>query len=143
MEFRTNFPSDLFNSFDTYYIKFIYSEKATKFFEISTVHLTFPTWDKYTVEISQNFVVFSEDMNFTYMFQWTISIWKYIFVERHRIYSKKVTTIWQNWKVKLKSNFWVLLGKPGLWGRKTQIEILKLQIWNPASVRHNLCPEKK
>ena len=40
-------------------VKFIYSEKATKFCEISTVHLTITTKDKSTVEISQNFVAFS------------------------------------------------------------------------------------
>ena len=45
-------------------VKFIYSEKATKFCEISTVDLTVTTWDKSTVEILQNFVAFSECMNF-------------------------------------------------------------------------------
>ena len=45
-------------------VKFIYSEKATKFCEISTVDLTGTTQDKSTVEISQNFVAFSECMNF-------------------------------------------------------------------------------
>ena len=46
------------------YVKFIYSEKATKFCEISTVDLTVTTEDKFKVEISQNFVAFSEYMNF-------------------------------------------------------------------------------
>ena len=41
-------------------LKFIYSEKATKFCKISTV---VPV--KSTVEISQYFVAFSEYMNFT------------------------------------------------------------------------------
>ena len=45
-------------------VKFIYSEKATKFCEISTVDLTITTYDKSTVEISQKFVAFSEYMNF-------------------------------------------------------------------------------
>ena len=45
-------------------LKFIYSGKATKFCEISTVDLTGTTWDKSTVEILQNFVAFSEYMNF-------------------------------------------------------------------------------
>ena len=45
-------------------IKFIYSEKATNVCEISTVYLTGTTQDKSTVEISQNFVAFSEYMNF-------------------------------------------------------------------------------
>ena len=42
-------------------IKFIYSEKVTKFCEISTVDLSYV---KSKVEISQNFVAFSEYMNF-------------------------------------------------------------------------------
>ena len=45
------------------HFKFIYSEKATKFCEISTVDVV-PV--KSTVEISQNFIAFSEYMNFTY-----------------------------------------------------------------------------
>ena len=45
-------------------IKFIYSEKATKFCEISTVDLSYVVPVKSTVEISQNFVAFSEYMNF-------------------------------------------------------------------------------
>ena len=46
-------------------IKFIYSEKATKFCEISTVDLSYVVLVKSTVEISQNFVAFSEYLNFT------------------------------------------------------------------------------
>ena len=49
-------------------IKFIYSEKATKFCEISTLLLTGTTLDKSKVEISQNCVAFSEDMNFTKLY---------------------------------------------------------------------------
>ena len=45
-------------------LKFIYSEKATKFCEISTLLLTGTTYDKSKVEILQNFVAFSEYMNF-------------------------------------------------------------------------------
>ena len=45
-------------------IKFIYSEKATKFCEIFPLLLTGTTQDKSKVKISQNFVVFSEYMNF-------------------------------------------------------------------------------
>ena len=41
-------------------LKFMYSEKATKFCEISTG----TTWDKSKVEISHIFVAFSEYMNF-------------------------------------------------------------------------------
>ena len=47
-------------------LKFIYSEKAAKFCEISTVYLSYviavPV--KPTVEISQNFVAFSKYVNF-------------------------------------------------------------------------------
>ena len=47
-----------------WFLKFIYSEKGTKFCEISTLLLTGTTMDKSKVEISQNFVAFSEYMNF-------------------------------------------------------------------------------
>ena len=46
------------------YVKFIYSEKATKFCEISTLFLTERTVVKSKVDISQKFVAFSEYMNF-------------------------------------------------------------------------------
>ena len=46
-------------------IKFIYSEKATKFCKIFTLLLTVCTVVKSKVKISQNFVAFSEYMNFT------------------------------------------------------------------------------
>ena len=46
------------------HVKFIYSEKATNFCEISTVDLSYVVTVKSTVEISQNFVAFSEYMNF-------------------------------------------------------------------------------
>ena len=46
-------------------LKFIYSEKPTKFYEISTVDLSYVVLVKSTVEISQNSVAFSEYMNFT------------------------------------------------------------------------------
>ena len=49
---------------DVMYVKFIYSEKATKFCKISTLLLFVCTVDKSKVEISQNFVTFSEYMNF-------------------------------------------------------------------------------
>ena len=45
-------------------LKFIYSEKATKFCEIYTVDLTVTKYGKSTVEISQNVVAFLEYMNF-------------------------------------------------------------------------------
>ena len=46
-------------------IKFIYSEKTTKFCEFSTVGLSYVVLVKSTVDISQNFVAFSECMNLT------------------------------------------------------------------------------
>ena len=45
-------------------LKFVYSEKATKFCKISTLLLSTVHKDKSKVEISQNFVAFSEYMNF-------------------------------------------------------------------------------
>ena len=50
--------------FLTFLLKFIYSEKATKFCEISTLLLSYVVTDKSKVEILQNFVAFSEYMNF-------------------------------------------------------------------------------
>ena len=46
-------------------VKFIYSEKATKFCEIFTYLLTATTLDKSKVKILQHFVPFSEYMNFS------------------------------------------------------------------------------
>ena len=45
-------------------VKFIYSEKATNFCEIATVDLSYVVTVKSTVKISQNFVAFTEYMNF-------------------------------------------------------------------------------
>ena len=45
-------------------LKFMYSEKATKFCEISTVDLSYVVTVKSTVEITQTFVASSEYMNF-------------------------------------------------------------------------------
>ena len=42
----------------------VYSEKATKFYEISTLLFTLCTVVKNKGEISQNFVAFSEYINF-------------------------------------------------------------------------------
>ena len=46
------------------FLKFIYSEKATKVCEISTEDLSYVVPVKSTEEISQTFVAFSEYMNF-------------------------------------------------------------------------------
>ena len=56
---KSDFYATLFS------VKFIYSEKATKFGEISTLLLSYVVPVKSKVEISQNFVAFSEYMNFT------------------------------------------------------------------------------
>ena len=50
---------------DRQVLKFIYSEKATKFYEIFTFLLTGTTQGKRKVKILQNFVAFPEYMNFT------------------------------------------------------------------------------
>ena len=44
----------------------MYSEKATNFCEISTIDLSYVMTAKSTVEISQNFVAFTEYMNFVF-----------------------------------------------------------------------------
>ena len=46
-------------------LKFIYSEKATKFYEIFTLLMSYVVSVKTKVKISQNFVAFSEYINFT------------------------------------------------------------------------------
>ena len=45
-------------------LKYIYSEKGTKFCKIPTVDLSYVVTVKSTVEIPQSFVAFSEYMNF-------------------------------------------------------------------------------
>ena len=50
---------------NVFLLKFIYSEKAVKFCKISTLLLSYVVPVKSKVEISQNFVAFSEYMNFT------------------------------------------------------------------------------
>ena len=49
-------------------VKFIYSEKATKFWEIFTLLLSYVGPVKIKVKISHNFVAFSEYMNFIFIF---------------------------------------------------------------------------
>ena len=46
-------------------LKFVYSEKATKFWVIFTLLLSTAHTEKSKVEILENFVAFSEYMNFT------------------------------------------------------------------------------
>ena len=50
---------------------FKYSEKAKNFCEISTLLLSVCTVDKSKVEISQNFLAFSEYTNFTILYQFS------------------------------------------------------------------------
>ena len=50
--------------------KFIYSEKATKFCEISTLDLSYVVPVKSTVEILQNFAALLEYMNLKNVFLW-------------------------------------------------------------------------
>ena len=52
--------------FGIFGIKFIYSEKATKFCEIFTSLLSYVVPVKSKVKILQNFVAFSEYINFTF-----------------------------------------------------------------------------
>ena len=50
---------------EIFHLKFIYSEKASKFCKISILLSSYVVPVKSKVEISQNFVAFSEYMNFT------------------------------------------------------------------------------
>ena len=50
-------------------IKFIYFEKATKFCEIFTLFLSYVVPVKSKVKISQNYVAFSEYMNFRWLWK--------------------------------------------------------------------------
>ena len=56
------------------FLKFIYSEKATKFCEIFTLLLSYVVPVKSKVNISQNFVTFSEYMNFNILVK--LWIWR-------------------------------------------------------------------
>ena len=69
-------------------LKFKYSEKATNFFEISTLLLTAVHTIKSKVEISQNFVAFSEYINFNIRAKSYYSLLKikvHMFLEGHKI----------------------------------------------------------
>ena len=71
-------------------IKFIYSEKATKFCEVSTLLLSLFTEDKSKVDISQNFVAFSEYTNFTLTFSFYIY---FAFIKQIKKWSGKCTQL--------------------------------------------------
>ena len=64
MSFDNFFEEKIFTSNKLIEVKFIYSEKATKFFEIFTLLLAYVVPVKSKVKISENFVAFSEYMNF-------------------------------------------------------------------------------
>ena len=61
---RTLEPEIIVYVLQTFLLKFIYSEKATKFCEIFTLLLTTIHTVKSKVKILQNLVAFSEYMNF-------------------------------------------------------------------------------
>ena len=52
----------------------MYSEKATKFCEVSTLLLSYVVPVKSQVEILQSFVAFSEYRNFICDFIWTLAV---------------------------------------------------------------------
>jgi hypothetical protein len=74
-------------------LKFIYSEKVTKFCEISNVDLTVTTRDKSMVEISQKFVAFLEYMNFTNIYSVTAALMCLLEVPNKINYIPKVVII--------------------------------------------------
>ena len=66
MKFLLLYPKVImYKSHDELFLKFLCSEKATKFFEIFPLLLTVCTEVKSKGKISQNFVAFSEYMNIT------------------------------------------------------------------------------
>ena len=65
----------------------MYSEKATNFCEISTIDLSYVVTVKCTVVISQNFVAFSEYMNFNNRDVGSACWGELSFVKRHRYQS--------------------------------------------------------
>ena len=66
-------------------LKFIYSEKATKFCKISTLLLSYVVTVKSKVEIFQNFVAFSEYINFNIFIQ----IWHFNLIKINKRIWKK------------------------------------------------------
>ena len=70
-----NFLEEKLNFLCAKIVKFRYSEKATKFCEISALLFSVCTVDKSKVEISKIFVAFSEYTNFT-MVLWSHDILK-------------------------------------------------------------------
>ena len=79
-------------------LKFIYSEKATKFCEIFSLLLSYVVPVESKVKISQNFVAFSEYMNFT----WQI-VWKKIVI---RTFSLRVHYFFPSFSLDISIHFW-------------------------------------
>ena len=77
-------------------IKFIYSEKATKFCKILTVDGT--TENKSMVEISLNFVAFSEYINFTIALDFQIKFNTYLIQDflRHSLVNVQGRLFWES-----------------------------------------------
>ena len=96
-------------------LKLIYSKKATKFCEISTVDLSYVVPVKSSVEISKNFVAFSEYMNFTFV--------KNNWGEKKRIAlcgSMKGTISYRSGSVMLMKDLIMLTGYPQKWHHDKQ-----------------------
>ena len=67
------------------YLKFVYSEKATKFCKISTLLLSTVHTDKSKVDILLNFAAFSEYMNF----KMAVLIYPFSSIQFDHIYLRK------------------------------------------------------
>ena len=63
------------NTKKSFILKFVYSEKATKFCEIFTLLLSYVVPVQSKVKISQNIVAFSEYMNFNIVCKKFFVIW--------------------------------------------------------------------
>ena len=111
----------IFHSEISWPLKFIYSEKATKFCEIFTLHLSYVVPVKSKVKILQNFVAFSKYMNFNKRFlllchdsvsvTWKVPLQKSNLPTANREFISKVRNCkWQNqhWGHYLFQVFWPL-----------------------------------
>ena len=113
----------------------MYSEKATKFCEISTVLLTGTTQNKSKVEIQQNFVAFSEYMNFNTEFICKLSFFLVSFLfSRQKKYKDKSRQITSDWSQVIQILFLLLSNfnfpaKNDCNWRKTQKLISKLEVY--------------
>ena len=62
----------------------MYSEKATKFCKIFTLLLSYVAPVKSKVKISQNFVAFSEYMNFNYLSNYLSIKWEFLSSKKYK-----------------------------------------------------------